>query len=277
MDSENRPTFLESVKDKLLGHKDKDTDLTTTEAGVVPVIPVVPVTLHDSHDLDREQLKAADSYTQTQAETHTYATGARTHGTHDSHNQYRNGNISLAEKMAQKIKAAVTGTHDSHELNREHHHGTREGDEAHLRLHEEQLAVSKREVPTGEVGISKRVESEHVETSIPVKRDELVVERRPLSGEADPDARIGAEEDVMYMPLYHEEVTTEKRTVPTEEVIVRKKEETDHQIIGDTLRSEHVDMQTGTTYDTRDTDLDSHASLSEKAKAVDMHKDEREL
>jgi len=272
-DSANQPSLLEKVKDKLLGHQDKDTEYATT-GGAVPVIPVVPVTAaHDSRDLNRdghvsasEHLKAGTgSHTRAHHEahhkdnthgTHTYDSHHTT-GTHDLRDQNRDGNVSLDEK----IKGKVAGTHD---------------DEARLKLHEEQLAVSKREVPTGEVGISKRVESERVEQSIPVKHDEVVVERRPLSGEADPHAHIGAKDEVVRVPLYHEEVVTEKRVVPTEEVIVRKKEETDHQVVGDTLRSEHVDMQSGTTHassavgthDTRDTNRDGHTSLGEKIKAA---------
>jgi len=267
---------LEKVKDKLLGHQDKEPDYATTEA--VPVIPVVPVSaVHDSRDLNcdghvsaSEHLKAgAGSHTRTHHEAHTesHTHGKHTHdshhttGTHDLRDQNRDGNVSLGEKIKGK---------DIHD------------DEARLKLHEEQLAVSKREVPSGEVGISKRVESEHVQQSIPVKHDEVVVERRPLSGEPDPHAHIGAKSEVVRVPLYHEEVVTEKRVVPTEEVIVRKKEETDHQIVGDTLRSEHVDMQKGThvgssavgTHDIRDTNRDGQTSLGEKIKAaVGLSKD----
>jgi len=278
-DSTNQPSLLEKVKDKVFGHQDKDTDYATT-VGAVPVIPVVPVSaVHDS-DLNRdghvsasEHLKAGTgSHTRTHHEAHTAHHTAHTHGTHthDSHHttgthdlrdQNRDGNVSLDEK----IKGKATGIHD---------------DEARLKLHEEQLAVSKREVPSGEVGISKRVESEHVQQSIPVKHDEVVVERRPLSGEADPHAHIGAKDEIVRVPLYHEEVVTEKRVVPTEEVIVHKKEATDHQVVGDTLRSEHVDMQTGThvdssvAHDIRDTNRDGQTSLGEKIKAaVGLSKD----
>jgi len=137
-----------------------------------------------------------------------------------------------------------------------------------MKLHEEQLAVSKREVSAGEVGIHKHVEEERVQQSIPVRREEVVVERRPLTGVAEPGARIAAEDEIMRVPLYREEIITEKRIVPTEEVIVRKQEVVDNQVVGATLRSEYVEtMQTGASqsgFDARDTNRDGHVSMGER-------------
>jgi uncharacterized protein (TIGR02271 family) len=143
-------------------------------------------------------------------------------------------------------------------------------DESRLRLHEEQLAISKREVGAGEVDIHKRVQEEHVQQTIPVRREEIIVERRPLHGVAEPGARIASQDEVVRVPLYREEVITEKRIVPTEEVIVRKKEVMDQQTVGATLRSEYVETtQTGMTthasgFDARDTNRDGHVSMGEK-------------
>jgi len=194
----------------------------------------------------------------------------------DSRDLNRDGHVSTSEKLR-----STTGTnsaaYDSRDLNRDGHISTgeklasatefRETDEARLKLHEEQLAVSKREVSAGEVGIHKHVEAERVQQSIPVRREEVTVERRPLNGIAEPGARIAAQDEILRVPLYREEIVTEKRLVPTEEVIVRKKEVVDNQIVGATLRSEYVEtMQTGaqTGFDARDTNRDGHVSMGEK-------------
>ena len=140
-------------------------------------------------------------------------------------------------------------------------------EEARLRLHEEQLAVSKREVGVGEVDIHKRVQEERVQETIPVRREEVTVERIPLHGVAEPGARIAAQDEVLRVPLFREEVVTEKRIVPTEEVIVRKKEVMDQQTVGATLRSEYVETsQVGMNagFDARDTNRDGHVSMGEK-------------
>jgi len=147
-------------------------------------------------------------------------------------------------------------------------------EEARLRLHEEQLAISKREVGAGEVDIHKRVQQEHVQQTIAVRREEVTVERRPLHGVAEPGARIAAQDEVVRVPLYREEVVTEKRIVPTEEVIVRKNQVMDQQTVEATLRSEYVETsQIGMNqtvgmnqvgFDARDTNRDGHVSTGEK-------------
>lgn len=116
-------------------------------------------------------------------------------------------------------------------------------EEARLRLHEEQLAIGKQQVGAGEVDIHKRVHTEHVQQTIPVRREEVTVEHRPLSGIADPHAHISSQDEVLRVPLHREELVTEKRVVPTEEVIVRKKDITEHQTVEATLRSEHVETR----------------------------------
>jgi uncharacterized protein (TIGR02271 family) len=162
------------------------------------------------------------------------------------------------------------------------------GAETRIRLHEEQLAVTKREISAGGVDICKRVQEEHVQQSVPVKREELVVERRPLTGAAT-DANPGAAtpDEIMRFTLYREEVVLEKRRVPFEEVIVRKKLVTEEEIVNETLRSEHIEVQqlgasggdrksqgeTGVTsitgtHDARDTNSDGHVSMGEKFKSV---------
>jgi uncharacterized protein (TIGR02271 family) len=111
--------------------------------------------------------------------------------------------------------------------------------EARLTLSEEQLAVGKRRVPAGEAAIRKEVETEHVRRTVPVEREEIVVERRPLSADANTDVRIG--EDEIRVPLTREEVVAEKRAVPVEEVVLKKRVVTEDQEVEADLRRERVD------------------------------------
>jgi uncharacterized protein (TIGR02271 family) len=112
-------------------------------------------------------------------------------------------------------------------------------EEARLTLHEEQLDVSKREVRAGELDIHKRVQEEYVQQSIPVTHEEITVEHRPYTG---PDSdRVPEKDEIARVLLYREEVVTTKRVVPSEEVVVTKTGVTDHQTVGATLRSEHVE------------------------------------
>jgi uncharacterized protein (TIGR02271 family) len=243
---DGKVSLMEKVKDKLhLGHHhDAATTHHTTGVvpGVVPVAGVVPVVAtHDSRDLNH------DGHIST---TERLATGSHMTGAHSG---------------------LHTGAHTGAHTTGAHHSG-HESDEARLRLHEEQLAISKREVGAGEVDIHKRVQEEHVQQTIPLRHEEVVVERRPLHGHAEPGARIAAQDETVRIPLHREEILTEKRVVPTEEVIVRKNHVTGQETVGATLRSEYVETnQTGGTLHgatTMDTHRDGHLATGEKRKGA---------
>jgi uncharacterized protein (TIGR02271 family) len=302
-------SLMEKVKDKLhIGHKDKGAEYTTTTHTTTTSHITQPAGFSDSRDLNRdgyistsEKLKAGTGTHSTDAfhdsrdlnrdghvstgEKLASATGSQSTGAfHDSRDLNRDGHISTGEKLA---TSSHTGAFDSRDLNRDGHISTGEKlashaggfrgeDEARLKLHEEQLAVSKREVGAGEVDIHKRVQEEHVQETIPVRREEVTVERRPLSGAADPNARIASEDEIVRVPLFREELVTEKRIVPTEEVIVRKTDVTDNQTVGANLRSEFVETSQA-AHDARDLNRDGHVSMGEKFKSQSAFGDARDI
>src|SRR5690606_9782272 len=58
--------------------------------------------------------------------------------------------------------------------------GRREtGDEARVTLSEEQLEIERRQRAAGAVEVEKEVETRHVHEDVPVRHEEVVVERRP--------------------------------------------------------------------------------------------------
>jgi uncharacterized protein (TIGR02271 family) len=308
---DGKVSLMEKVKDKLhLGHKDKDAEYTTTHHTTHTTstdardlnrdgnISTAEKLRHtgDSRDLNRDaKLQTSSSHTgalDLNRDGHISTAEEKfgnldlNRGDHisttnkfaDSRDLNRDGHISATEKLATGSTAF-----DSHDLNRDGHisaseklasgfHHGRESEEARLKLHEEQLSVSKREVGAGEVDIHKRVQEEHVQQTIPLRHEEVTVERRPLTGAAEPGARIAAQDELVRVPLHREEIVTEKRVVPTEEVVVRKKEVMDQQTVGATLRSEFVEtMQTQQgaslgAFDARDTNRDGHVSMGEKLK-----------
>jgi uncharacterized protein (TIGR02271 family) len=185
-----------------------------------------------------------------------------------------------ANQGGQKL-AAVAGSstvaHDARDANRDGHVSAGEnlkavlgtnvgvGNETHLTLHEEQLVVSKREINAGELDIYKHVEEEHVQQSVPLRREELVLERRPLTGAVDTSPAIATPDEIMRFILHREEIVVEKRRVPTEEVIVRKKIVTQHETVSDTLRWEEIEAEPfGGVHSARDSNSDGHVSTGEK-------------
>jgi len=111
--------------------------------------------------------------------------------------------------------------------------------ERRITLSEEQLSIGKRQVQAGEVEIRKTVETEHVRETVPVTREEVSVERRPLSADAATGADIG--EDEISVPLMQEEVVVDKRVVPKEEVVVKKHAVTEERVVADDVRRERLE------------------------------------
>ena len=93
----------------------------------------------------------------------------------------------------------------------------------------------------GEVGVRKTVETERVREQVPLTREEVVIERRPI--EAGADLRnVEIREDEIRVPLMAEEVVAEKRAVPKEQVIIRKRPVTRQQTVEADVRKERIEV-----------------------------------
>jgi uncharacterized protein (TIGR02271 family) len=141
--------------------------------------------------------------------------------------------------------AATRGTtsqHDDDQFSDRNFFGRRrEGreNESYLTRSEEEMRVGKRQQRAGEVDVKKRVETERVSKSVPVTREEVTVERRPASDQTA-SGKIG--EDEVRIPLMAEEAVVEKRSVPQEEVVVRKHAVRDEQQVEADLKKERLDV-----------------------------------
>ena len=120
-----------------------------------------------------------------------------------------------------------------------------------LTLSEERLDVGKRQVPAGEVGVRKNVETRHVEEQVELMREEVNVERRPVSADAGSSGDIRINDGEIRIPVMREEAVVEKRLVPTEEIIIRKTATRDTETVGADLRRERVEVDRDTGRDLR--------------------------
>jgi uncharacterized protein (TIGR02271 family) len=127
----------------------------------------------------------------------------------------------------------------------------RGGDVDRLTVSEEQLAVGKRQVSAGEVGVRKNVETRHVEQEVPLMREEVTVERRPISADAGTAGDVRINDGEIRVPVMREEAVVQKRLVPTEEIIIRKTAVRDTQTVSADLRRERVDVDEGARDRTR--------------------------
>jgi uncharacterized protein (TIGR02271 family) len=106
----------------------------------------------------------------------------------------------------------------------------------------EELRVGKRERAAGEVEVKKRVETEKVRQPVTLRREEVDIERRPVSGTAaSGDVEINAQE--IRVPVTEEEVVVEKRPVVKEEVIISKHAVQDEETVEADVRSERIDVE----------------------------------
>jgi uncharacterized protein (TIGR02271 family) len=116
------------------------------------------------------------------------------------------------------------------------------GQERRITLAEERLAIGKRTVQEGEVALRKHVDTRHVEEEVELMREEVSVERRPISADAATAERADIGEAEIRVPVMREEAVVEKRTVPIEEVVVRKEAKSDTKTVGADLRRETLDV-----------------------------------
>lgn len=107
-----------------------------------------------------------------------------------------------------------------------------------LRLHKEELDINKNKVQKGEVELGKEIIEEHKAVDIPVKHEEVVIERKSLNNEAS-DTPI-TEGEPIKIPVSEEKVDVGKHTVVTGEVSAHKRSIEDKQHVDETLKREEA-------------------------------------
>jgi uncharacterized protein (TIGR02271 family) len=115
-------------------------------------------------------------------------------------------------------------------------------DQESLQLREEELRAEKERVQAGEVRLRKEVVKEKKTIDVPVTREEVVVERHPVTGRQSADREIGEDEEVR-IPIMEEQVRVEKTPVVKEEVTARKRPIQETKQVSDTVKREeaHID------------------------------------
>jgi uncharacterized protein (TIGR02271 family) len=117
-------------------------------------------------------------------------------------------------------------------------------DEAMTRSEEElRVGTAKRE--RGRVRLRKYVVTEHVEQTVPVQREEVRIEREPIT-DANVDRALDGPEisdEEHEVVLHEEEPVVEKRTVPKERVRLEKDVVTDETQVSEDIRKEQIEAE----------------------------------
>jgi uncharacterized protein (TIGR02271 family) len=124
--------------------------------------------------------------------------------------------------------------------------GTGAPDDAMTRS-EEQLRVGTQTQVTGRAVLRKHVVTEYVTKTVPVRREEVRIEREPISdtdraGVVDDGEAFGDDTDLFEVVLHQEVPVVQTETVPVERVRVRKQTVTDQATVSEDVRKEQLDL-----------------------------------
>lgn len=121
---------------------------------------------------------------------------------------------------------------------------------------EEQLRVGTENVESGRARLRKYVVTENVTTTVPVSREEVRVEREPITDANATGATIGDDlsEEEVEVTLHEERPVVDKETVPVERVRLDKETVTDEEQVSEQVRKERIETEGA---DTNGTDSDT--------------------
>ena len=113
---------------------------------------------------------------------------------------------------------------------------------------EEELRVGTAQREAGRARLRKYIVEDEVTQTVPVRREEIRVEREPIT-DANVDAATSGpdlSDEEHEVVLHEEEVVADKRVVPKERVRLDKDVTTEEREVSETVRREEVDVDDGT-------------------------------
>jgi uncharacterized protein (TIGR02271 family) len=155
---------------------------------------------------------------------------------------------SVAAASATASTPAATDNTDNYDRNSYNYdrdaalYGINDRDHQTLKLYQERLIAGKQRQKTGEVAIGKTVETETAHVSVPIEREQVVIERVTPTQSSMGDTSDAFREESVRMEVYEETPDIRKETVLREEVRVRKEVDRDTVTADETVRREELDV-----------------------------------
>lgn len=134
--------------------------------------------------------------------------------------------------------------------------GIAEGEEMMTRS-EEEMVVSVERHTSGRARLHKYVEVEEVEKTVPIRHEEVRLEREPITEATRSGMNPEITEADQYVTLHEEEAIIDTRVVPKERVRMRVEEHTEQKKVHGRVRKERIESDMGfdeTGKGTRETD-----------------------
>lgn len=120
-----------------------------------------------------------------------------------------------------------------------------------IQLQEEQVDVDTNEVQTGEVHVQKNVTEDTKTIEVPVKHEEITVEKHAVTDGRPAENTLDDSEEIS-IPVTEEQIEVTKRPVVTDEVVINKETKEDTKQVSETVRKEDVDINTDGNVDVED-------------------------
>ena len=110
---------------------------------------------------------------------------------------------------------------------------------------EEELRVGKTSAETGRARLKKFIVTENVQTTVPVQREEVRIEREPITDANAGDAMDGPalSEEEHEVTLHAEQPVVEKTVVPKERVRLDKDTHTEEVAVNEEVRKEQIEAE----------------------------------
>lgn len=121
-------------------------------------------------------------------------------------------------------------------------------------LKAERLDVGTKEVQTGEVTVDKTVTEEMKTIEVPVKHEEITVERHPVADGESVEGSLDMKDEEITIPVKEEQIEVTKRPVVTEEVTIGKDTTEEVKQVSEQVRKEDLDIHTSGDVEVNDED-----------------------
>ncbi|TAF10096.1 MAG: DUF2382 domain-containing protein [Nostocales cyanobacterium] len=166
--------------------------------------------------------------------------------------EYRE-NIIVDHEFEENVRKVYRSTSGNITYDRENYtyeqepslYGLNKPDHQTFRLYEERLIANKHRVKTGEVSVSKHIETQTARVTVPIERERVVIDRvqsPDIDIRVDPNEIKFQEGEVARIDVYQETPEIHKEAFVREEVRVRKVVERDIVEAEDLIRREELDI-----------------------------------
>jgi len=158
---------------------------------------------------------------------------------------YRHYGLDYSERRSDSGLPAQGGTGQGEQSRSEGHDTSGPTTDQAMTRSEEQLKVGTEQVETGRARLRKHVVTEQQTVTVPVSREEVRVEREPITDANRDQAVAGPDisEEEHEVVLTEERPVVHKETVPVERVRLGKETVTDQHEVSEEVRKEHIETE----------------------------------